>query len=667
MAIDRMKHVTLLVPRCESDAFVKWLQTLGVLHMEDAAERLSESETLKRATVSAEEVDANIRDLESIRQTFKDFKAVKQPLAAAVVSLRTIVSVAERRQVLQEFDYHRLLEESAAASRQFQEHQRAIEAAEAETDSLAFFRSLSFSPTDLRALRLTRARIGSFSLQAWEKLRADAEACDVLAIQELRRQKRAVHVCVISLNGDEEQAARVLKQYGFNERALPELEGDLSGRLDDLAAEVARRQESRDQCARRVVELARDHRKVEIVLGYWEARRARAAAHNNVVRSERIAVLCGFIREKDLPQFQEALASEFPGASAVLRDPTPEDNVPVSLTNWGLVKPMRFLVDMFGLPDYFSFDPTPFLSLSFLVFFGMCFGDVVYGILLCLVAGYLSRKSRGYEGINNMCRLFLYCGISTIFFGVITGSWAADLWKPQYLGEGNPIQWIKEHTALIDPLDKAVIVLVMCLGLGVLTQFYGIILKGYGMIRRADLWGAVFDAGLWLVMLPGFLIVISVLFFPTPSWLFRIGVILMAVAGLGLVLTQGRKEEGILARGITGVISLYGIVGSYGCVSFVADALSYSRLLALGLTTGIVGMAFNIMADLVRFDGWLGTVVFFVVVLFGHSFNFLVSIIGAFVHPARLIFLEFFNRFYESGGMRFEPLSLSTESVIVEN
>ena len=665
MAIDRMKHATLLAPRSESDALVEWLQTLGVLHVEDAAERLSDSEDLKRATVSAEEVDARIRELESVRQTFKDFKAVKKPLAAAVVSLRTRVSVAERRQVLREFDYHPLLEESTAVYRQFQEHQRAIEAAEEEIESLAFFRSLPFSPFDLRALRLTQARIGSFSQQAWDTLRADAEATDLLAVQELRRDKRTVHVCVISLNGEEEQASRVLKQYAFNERALPELEGDLSGRLDNLAAEVARRQESRDQCARRVVALAQDHRKVEIVLGYWQARRARAEAHNNVVCSERIALLCGFMREKDLPRFQEALASEFPGASAILRDPTPEDNVPVSLTNWALVKPMRFLIDMFGLPDYFSFDPTPYLSLSFLIFFGMCFGDVVYGVMLCLMAGYLARKSRGYEGINNMCRLFLYCGISTIFFGVLTGSWAADL--PSYLGEGNPILWIKEHTALIEPLDKAVIVLLMCLVLGILTQFYGIILKGYGMIRRADLWGAVLDAGLWLVMIPGFLIVVSVLFFPTPSWLFRTGAILMAVAGLGLVLTQGRHEKGIVVRGITGVVSLYGIMGSYGCVSFVADALSYSRLLALGLTTSIVGMSFNIMADVVRSDSWMGTVAFVLVVLCGHSFNFLVSIIGAFVHPARLVFLEFFNRFYESGGVRFEPLSLSTESVIVES
>ncbi|MDP6438792.1 MAG: V-type ATP synthase subunit I, partial [Candidatus Brocadiia bacterium] len=117
----------------------------------------------------------------------------------------------------------------------------------------------------------------------------------------------------------------------------------------------------------------------------------------------------------------------------------------------------------------------------------------------------------------------------------------------------------------------------------------------------------------------------------------------------------------------TGLVSLYGIAGTYGCVSFVGDMLSYSRLLALGLTTGIVGMAFNVIGGLFRSaPPWVGIPLFIVVVVGGHLFNFTVSILGAFVHPARLIFLEFFSRFYEGGGLRFSPLSLDTERLLVE-
>jgi V/A-type H+-transporting ATPase subunit I len=121
----------------------------------------------------------------------------------------------------------------------------------------------------------------------------------------------------------------------------------------------------------------------------------------------------------------------------------------------------------------------------------------------------------------------------------------------------------------------------------------------------------------------------------------------------------------LAGKAITGLVSLYGIMGSYGCLSFLGDTLSYSRLLALGLTTTIIGMSFNIMAGLLKQVPVVGIGLFVALLVLGHMFNFAVSIIGSFVHPARLIFLEFFSRFYESGGTKFTPLSADNERVLV--
>jgi V/A-type H+-transporting ATPase subunit I len=101
-------------------------------------------------------------------------------------------------------------------------------------------------------------------------------------------------------------------------------------------------------------------------------------------------------------------------------------------------------------------------------------------------------------------------------------------------------------------------------------------------------------------------------------------------------------------------------MGTYGCTSFVGDIISYSRLLALGLTTTIIGMAFNIIAGLV---GSAGTVFFVITVIVGHALNFFISVLGSFVHPARLIFLEFFGRFYEAGGLRFRPYGFQSSRI----
>ncbi len=100
-------------------------------------------------------------------------------------------------------------------------------------------------------------------------------------------------------------------------------------------------------------------------------------------------------------------------------------------------------------------------------------------------------------------------------------------------------------------------------------------------------------------------------------------------------------------------------------MAFLGDMLSYSRLLALGLTTSIVAMSFNIMAGLIKGVPHVGILLFVVALVLGHVFNFAISMLGAFVHSARLIFLEFFSRFYEAGGVPFRPLSVNTERVLV--
>ncbi len=663
-----MKRVTLLVRRRTVGRFVGWLQRQGLVHLEDAHARTGEGNGFKRLTSATEDVDARLRELETVLGVFDTFAPLKRGFVQSFVPMPMRISAAEMEGVVAEFDLGPLHGECVCIGEEHREHERAIAAAEAELEALEFFRQLPFELQQVRSLKRVQVWIGSLDLRSWANLQLDTGAAELMALQELFPLKRGVHVCAIALERDRDEAGRLLRRYGFSERAVPELEGDLAGGIGALRAELSERRDAVEALRARAVELSACRREVDILRGHYQACRARLQAFSSMAATKRIAMVCGYVRVADVDRFGAALTSDFPDVPPFYADPVPDDSVPVSITNGRLVKPMRFLIDMFGRPDYFSFDPTPFLSVGFLVFFGMCFGDVLYGLLLCGVAWYLSKKSEGYEGLHNFTMMFFYCGISTIVFGVLTGSWASDLWRPEYIGEGNPLLWIKERTALVDPLEKAVAMLLVSLGLGVVNQFWGIVMKGYGLIRRGDIVGAVLDAGLWLVALPGFLITVSPLFFPTPTGLYHIGLALFAVGGGGLVLTQGRKEKGLVAKAATGVVSLYGIVGTYGCVSFVGDMLSYSRLLALGLTTGIVGMSFNIIGGLFRSaPPWIGIPLFIVVVVGGHLFNFTVSILGAFVHPARLIFMEFFNRFYESGGVRFSPLSLDTELVLVES
>ena len=322
---------------------------------------------------------------------------------------------------------------------------------------------------------------------------------------------------------------------------------------------------------------------------------------------------------------------------------------------------------MFGLPSYFSFDPTPFLTIGFLLFFGICFGDVAYGLMLMGFSYYIMYKYKNHESIKNFFKLFFYAGVSTAIIGAITGAWAGDLHNAKYLGENNLLLRLRNSLMLIDPLAKPVVALVFAIGLGIINQFYGISLRMYGELKKGNVGNAIYDCVFWLIFLPGILIISMPLFMEMHGWLFKIGLYITIGGAVGLALTQGRNEKGWIGRILTGFISIYGIMGSYGCTSFISDILSYSRLLALGLTTSIIAMSFNIIADIVKSIDIIGIGAFILVLILGHTFNFLMCIISSFVHSARLIFLEFFNRFYQGGAIRFRPYGFSSKRIQLIN
>ena len=665
MAIDRMKHATLLVPRRQANSLLDWLQEREVFHVEDASEETEGAEELERPAHSTEEVDTRIHELRHALQVFDDFDVAESSLADMVVELPTQVSRRDRERILREFDYRPVYEECAEAATEYHEHQEAIREAEAEISNLEFFEALPFTPDEVRALERTRVWVGTMPAKEFDSLRENPEEWRIVSVQDLRRRDRDVDVAAVSLKEEAEEAGRILRGHSFSEMQLPDLDASIGERLNELRVRVHEHEKKAQKCRRRIVDMSAHQYEVEVVLGYWEAERDKIEARNKSLNSDRISIVSGFVREKDEAALENGIQQDFPSVGTVYRAPMPQEDVPVSLSHSALVKPVRVLVDMFGVPDYFGFDPTAFLALSFLVFFGMCFADVVYGVVLAALCFGLARKSRGYEGLQNLLLLFAYCGVSTAFFGVLAGSYAADL-PARIFGEESQVVETLQGVAIISPLDKAVQLLLVTLAIGVINQMYAMILKGYGLVRRGRPLDALLDAGLWLVMIPCFLIIIAPMFVELPSGVHRIGTTVGLITAVLLVLTQGRKQESFVGKAAIGLVSLYGVMGSYGCVSFISDMLSYSRLLALGLATTVIGMSLNIVAEMLNVGGVFGIALFALVVILGHSVNFGLGMIGAFVHPLRLIFVEFFGRFYESGSGPFRPLSLNTDHVLVK-
>ena len=284
----------------------------------------------------------------------------------------------------------------------------------------------------------------------------------------------------------------------------------------------------------------------------------------------------------------------------------------------------------------------------------------MYGAIQIGICLYFMRKYKHSTGVHNFMMVFLYGGVAAMVGGALTGSWGGDLLSETYLGKGNVISGLVRSLTIIDPLQSAFQFLVIVWVIGALNQFYGVGLAIYKAARRRDYASIVYDCVGWLLFLPA----ISALLFIGTKWGTRIQVRIPHRLGdrtVLLFLGGARQGKGV-GKVLMGLVNLYGIQSSYGAGSFLGDVLSYSRLLALGLTTSMLGSAFNMIGSLVKVPV-VGLLLGGVVLLFGHLLNYFMGAMGAFIHSARLILLEFFGRFYEGGAPRFHRFGFWSEVV----
>jgi len=667
MAIDRLYKTTVFLPANDSRWFLSRLYDLGIFHITDTFIPTDDSHSphFQRYTTVVVEIEKNIHKLNATLSILKTFVQRKKGFVDGIFPVPLQITREELDRELSCLNVETLHKECLERFERYSILQKRQEQLRDEISLLTVFLPLSDELTRIGDVLNVSFFYCRTPHSRWERFLKDVSSGDILAWQTVSQVKREMNILFAHLNSDKDVARRIFTKYDFKELPFPAVSGSVKDHAQKLVSEMDCVIREHDAIHRRFLELAGDWRPLEIVLGYWENERSKMAAQDRCAVSKRIFAIVGYVKTKDRTRLDSMLCEGFPQASVFFEDPSPSDKTPVSITLNRFFQPARLFIDMFGLPNYFTFDPTPFVLVSFLIFFGLCFGDVFYGLFLTAFSAWMIQKYRRSESLSNFMKLFLYAGVSTMVFGALTGGWAGDLYNPAYLGENNLLLRIKERITLLDVLSKPVVALVAAICLGILNQFYGIALRMYGELRRKNVVNALCDGLLWLIMLPGFLILLSDVFIKVPEDVYRVGKYMAILGAIGLVCTQGRNEKGIAAKIFTGIVSLYGIVGTYGCSSFIGDILSYTRILALSLTTTIIGMAFNIVAVLFKTGTALGTVLFVIALISGHLFNFTMSILGAFIHPARLIFLEFFGRFYEGGAPRFQPYGFGNQRIIL--
>jgi V/A-type H+-transporting ATPase subunit I len=296
---------------------------------------------------------------------------------------------------------------------------------------------------------------------------------------------------------------------------------------------------------------------------------------------------------------------------------------------------------LYGIPNYREIDPTPLIAPFFAFFFGICITDAGYGFLVALIAYFGARKLSG--GGKNLFRLLIFAGIATIIVGSLTGGWFGI--KPDRL------PGFLKNLQVLDPQGQGQMTFMgAIIAIGFIQVWFGYFVRMYIDLRERDWAGAFLDQLPWLIAM--ILIPVTALLYvvvDVPVYLTLIAVATAGLCCLVIVAFSGRESGNIVARLGTGGFELYTkLTGSFG------DILSYLRLFALGLATGIIAGVVNTMAGMM-WGSLIGKVAAIGILVGGHIFNLVINALGGFIHTARLQFVEFFTKFYEGGGEEFRP------------
>ena len=435
------------------------------------------------------------------------------------------------------------------------------------------------------------------------------------------------------------------EEYNFPADAVPAPEGswtEAQAVADSLTEQICNTKGLLLKYQEAVPQMDENNRKELVDLDMYLAKAATESAADNL-----LSVIEGFAPVEN----DETLCKEFDqmGVLYIKEKAVEDDNPPIRLKNGWFARLFEVLTGMYGMPGYNEFDPTPILAPFYLLFFAMCMGDAGYGLVLILFGLGVTKKWINIDMFKNIGPLISVLGVGTLLVGLVLGtafgiSLADAAWYPEAL----------KRFMIVGDIAGFPAQMILALGIGVFHICLAMVVKAIGYTKRFGFKENISTWG-WLILILGgiLLTAVGMAGFLSPLAM-KIAIISIAVvSGLGIYIfnTPGRNPLANIGAGLWDTYNM--ITGLLG------DVLSYIRLYALGLAGGMLGQAFNILGGMMVEDGFgaINWLPFLLIVLFGHTLNLAMSCLGAFVHPLRLTFVEYFkNAGYEGKGKEYSPL-----------
>ena len=638
MAIAKMSKVMLIAPTDKQNDLldaIQELQSLEVTSLEQAKELFTEN------SIALHEADAE--GINALQQKFEGIHAAisfveknqKQPsLIQKLKTPKEQFTLSELQQEVQKWDADALVEHVESIRTTLRKKDEELKELREKEALLRKWSVLDFYPKDIFKHPYTKTKMGTIPQATDNAYLEGLKQSELISVHEVYHTREEIGLLVTYPRKAQQAAKEELAKahfsivwYAFDEAPSIELEKNLKAQQAVVEAKkkvLEDLQEEKDLL--RQLQLSSE-------VTYNELQKEQAK--NELVNGQHVFVLQGWMTQKAAETVEGQLKEKLgEGEYVFLPLEISEgeyEEVPTVLENNAFLQPFENLTEMYGLPKYGELDPTPFTAPFYLVFFGMMAADLGYGALLWLGTFIMLKFFHFDKGMTRNLKFFHLLSYPVMIWGIVFGSaFGADL----------PFQPLSLSKDLIT-------IMILSIIFGVLQIMVGLSLGAYSNLKKKAYTDAYTSHLGWLAIITGIILYVLGGMVLNISWIATIGSSIAIIAAVAIVVVTVLTSENKWGGLASGLYNLYGISG------YVADVVSYTRLMALAVSGGSIASAFNMLVGFLPPVARFTAGIFLIVALQG--LNIFLSFLGAYVHGLRLQFVEFFGKFYDGGGRALKP------------
>lgn len=652
MALAKIAKINIIGHQKNQNEFIESLQDVGFIQIDD---NYLDGLTKENLNERIAEFDYKLAGIKFSLDFLTYYKTTKKTLAERL-DPKIELSQTALESIIKNFDVQKKVDEIQEVEKELNEAQNVIDKLQTEKQLITPWLKLSFIPNLQDSKSHYTYKFGIIDHDAYLNFINHLQKEIVnSAVEKIDEQQKDCYLAIFYPPDAENKINEALNEYGAKTVELPKLEVLIRDRLKEIYKIIENKQKILEKMTHKAQALADDQKNLKVAFDYVSWQKERLTQAQKAGRTDQTFSLIGWIDKTKIPAVEKELNKIDTDFAIEELTIDQEESVPIIFKNsWA--RSFEAVTNVYGAPMYHEPDPTPFLTPFFILFFSLCLTDAGYGIILALASFIGLKFLKPTDSIKKMLKVLFWGGLATFFAGALVGGWfgiVIDEIKTDWLR--NTLVSLRA----IDPVKDPISMLIFSLVLGIIQVIVGILVSLWWKIKNKNYISAVLDDVMWLFFVGSLLTwgssKVGLLDWPG-------SVYLIWAATLGIILTQGRSNKNPILKVLTGIISLYGVVG------YLSDVLSYSRLLALGLATGIIAMVINLIAglaiELVPYAGW---VIAGIILIGGHIFNLAINALGAFIHSSRLQFVEFFPKFMEGGGQIFQPFAKESKFIRINN